>query len=85
MVPIFLPQREGQSDREYYGSLGCRYDEQGVREDVPVYMKRITGFTRLFAAIVVTQTRRGETNAHPQGLREGWNFLASFMNLGEFL
>lgn len=84
LLPIFLPQREGQSDREYYSSLGCRYDDQGVREDLSVYMKRITGFTRLYAAIVVTQTRRGETKVHPQGLKEAWNFMASFMNLGEF-
>ena len=83
LVPIFLPQREGQSDQEYYGSLGCRFDESGTREELSVYLKRITGFVRLYSAILVTQSRRGETTPHPQSLKEGWNFLTSFLNLGD--
>ncbi|XP_063695561.1 mRNA export factor Gle1 [Culicoides brevitarsis] len=79
-VPYFLPQVQGQSDEDYMKSLGYRYTN-GVVEKHDLYLKRMVGIARLYAAIWVTSHRRGETKPHPHDLSNGWRWLAEILNL----
>lgn len=82
LVPIFLPQQEGQSDADYYKSLGYLIIN-GVVEDQNRYLKRMSGVMRLYAAITTTRQRRGVNKPHPHGLQMAWRWLAAVMNIGE--
>lgn len=80
LVPFFLPQLEGQTQEDYLKSIGYRFTDN-VLEKQDQYLKRVTGFARLYAAVVVTNPRRGETAPHPHGLECGWRWLCNILNL----
>lgn len=78
LVPYYIPQKEGQSDEEYYRSLGYKYSS-GKVEQQPAYLKRMSGVVRLYAAIMISVPRRNQP--HPYGLTEAWRYLAALLNL----
>ncbi|XP_067010642.2 mRNA export factor GLE1 [Anabrus simplex] len=80
LVPIFLPQLEGQSDQDFYKSLGYLYSENGEVEKQDKFLKRMSGIMRLYAAILITPPRRGQTKPHPHGLKQGWRWIACMLN-----
>uniref|UniRef100_A0A336M362 mRNA export factor GLE1 n=1 Tax=Culicoides sonorensis TaxID=179676 RepID=A0A336M362_CULSO len=79
-VPYFLPKVQGQSDEDYMKSIGYRYTN-GVMEKHDLYLKRMSGIARLYAAIWITGSRRGETAPHPHNLQNGWEWLCEILNL----
>ncbi|KAL6426770.1 hypothetical protein ACFW04_009244 [Cataglyphis niger] len=80
-IPIFLPQQEGQSNEDYYKSLGCKYSEDGTVEKQDKFLKRMSGLMRLYASITVTKQRKGVTKVHPYGLQHAWRWLAAVFNI----
>nr|CAG4641731.1 EOG090X0755 [Eurycercus lamellatus] len=78
LVPYYIPQKDGQSNEDYYRSLGYKYSA-GKVELQPAYLKRMSGVVRLYAAIMIYPTRRGQP--HPYGLDQAWRFLAALLNL----
>ncbi|XP_046389622.1 mRNA export factor GLE1 [Ischnura elegans] len=82
LVPFYIPQREGQSDEEYYKALGYRYMDDGTVEKQDKFLKRMSGIMRLYAAIIVTkQMRQYQHNPHPHGVENGWRWMAATLNL----
>lgn len=79
-VPVFMPKREGQTNEEYYKSLGYKYSEDGSVEKQDKYLKRMSGLMRLYISITVTSQRRGITKTHPYGLQHTWRWLAAVLN-----
>lgn len=80
MVPYFIPQLEGQSERDYYQMLGYRYVDN-VLEKQDMFLKRMSGMARLYVAVLITKSRRGETAALPHGLENGWIWLTNVLNM----
>nr|SVE77034.1 EOG090X0755 [Daphnia lumholtzi] len=78
LVPYYLPQQEGQSNEDYYKSLGYRYSG-GKVEQQPTYLKRMSGVVRLYAAVLISLPRRNQP--HPHGLEHAWRYLAALLNL----
>lgn len=81
-VPVFLQQQDGQSNEDYYKSLGCKYSEDGTVEKQDKFLKRMSGLMRLYASITVTRQPRGVTKIHPHGLQHAWRWLAAVLNIG---
>ncbi|XP_063230135.1 mRNA export factor GLE1 [Bacillus rossius redtenbacheri] len=81
LVPMFPLQLESESDRDYYKKLGYNYSDGGEVESQENFLKRMSGITRLYAAVVATPVRRRQGKPHPHGLREGWRWLAALLNL----
>ncbi|KAF5292291.1 hypothetical protein FQA39_LY03325 [Lamprigera yunnana] len=79
LVPFYPPQSIGQSDKEYYLSLGYQYHDN-VIEKQDKFLKRMTGIMRLYSAIIIGKPKSGQ-NIHPYGITEGWRWLSSFLNL----
>lgn len=82
-VPVFLQQQEGQSNEDYYKSLGCKYSEDGTVEKQDKFLKRMSGLMRLYASITVTRQRKDVTKIHPHGLQHAWRWLAAVLNTGK--
>lgn len=80
-IPLFLQQQEGQSNEDYYKSLGCKYSEDGTVEKQDKFLKRMSGLMRLYASITVTRQRKGVTKSHPYGLEHAWRWLSAVMNI----
>ncbi|XP_046621898.1 mRNA export factor Gle1 isoform X1 [Neodiprion virginianus] len=81
LVPIFLPQQQGQSNEDYYKSLGYKYSEDGTVERQDKFLKRMSGLMRLYAALTVTRQRKLVTSSHPHGLQNAWRWLAAILNI----
>ncbi|RZF36558.1 hypothetical protein LSTR_LSTR010669 [Laodelphax striatellus] len=80
LIPALMPQLEGQSDEEYYKVLGYQYVD-GKVESQDKFLKRMSGFVRLYAALIITNPRYRGKSPHPLGLKEGWRWLAAILNL----
>lgn len=81
LVPMLLPQKEGQTDKEFYMSRGYTYNDEGVVEKQDKFLKRMSGIFRLRCAIWVAKTPKFINSPNPHGLRYAWQWLASFINL----
>ncbi|XP_026760773.2 mRNA export factor Gle1 [Galleria mellonella] len=81
LVPMYLPQKEGQTDKEFYLSRGYTYNEDGVVEKQDKFLKRISGIFQLQCAIWIAKTPRFLNTPNPYSLKYGWCWLASFVNL----
>nr|CAG4647938.1 EOG090X0755 [Moina brachiata]SVE93040.1 EOG090X0755 [Moina brachiata] len=79
LVPYYIAQNEGQTNEEYYKSLGYRYSAEGKVELQPAYLKRMSGIVRLYAAIIMYSPRNNQL--HPHGLSVAWHYLSSLLNL----
>ncbi|XP_026494342.2 mRNA export factor Gle1 [Vanessa tameamea] len=81
LVPMMLPQKEGQTDKEFYMSRGYTYNDEGVVEKQDKFLKRMSGIFRLHCAIWIAKTPKFMNASNPHSLRYGWQWLASFINL----
>ncbi|CAH0728542.1 unnamed protein product, partial [Brenthis ino] len=81
LVPMMLPQKEGQSDKEFYLSRGYTYNDDGVVEKQDKFLKRMSGIFRLHCAIWIAKTPKFINSSNPCSLCFGWKWLASFINL----
>ncbi|XP_073950245.1 gle1 RNA export mediator [Choristoneura fumiferana] len=81
LVPMFLPQKEGQTDKEFYLSRGYTYNDDGVVEKQDKFLKRMSGIFKLRCAIWIAKTPKFLNAPNPHGPRYGWQWLASFINL----
>ncbi|XP_045776324.1 mRNA export factor Gle1 [Maniola jurtina] len=81
IVPMLLPQKEGQTDKEFYMSRGYTYNDEGAVEKQDKFLKRMSGIFRLHCAIWIAKTPRFINASNPHGLRYAWKWLASFINL----
>ncbi|XP_055692848.1 mRNA export factor Gle1-like [Lutzomyia longipalpis] len=80
LVPYFIPQFEGQSTEEYYRALGYKTTND-TQEPQDMYLKRMSGIARLYAAIFITKPRMGETQSNPHCLKNGWMWLCNVLNM----
>ena len=70
-------------DAEYFKELGY-YISEGIIEDKTMFLKRMTGLTRLYAAITISRLPGQEAlnKDHPHGLGNLWRLIASTLNTG---
>ncbi|XP_062110478.1 mRNA export factor GLE1 [Humulus lupulus] len=73
---IVYTQSAFESKEAYCKTLGFREDE-GKVENVEDYLKRLESYMKLYGALVQTEIN-GFQNTH--GLREGWAWIARFLN-----
>uniref|UniRef100_A0A1B6CGR4 mRNA export factor GLE1 n=1 Tax=Clastoptera arizonana TaxID=38151 RepID=A0A1B6CGR4_9HEMI len=82
LIPAYKPQLEGQTNEDYYKSLGYRYEPDGQVEPHIMFLKRMTGIIRLYSAILITKLNQSHRNkTHPFGIQESWRLLAGVLNL----
>lgn len=79
LVPYHMSRQQGQSDQEYYSALGYNITEGGL-EQSDMFLKRISGIVRLYAAILQSPVPPGISSSHPHGLENGWMWLAKILN-----
>lgn len=76
LIPYNAARTNEETDEEYYKSLGYNYTN-GIVEKQEKYVKRMTGIIRLFAAIIVTETRSGNALS----ISQAWMIIAATVNL----
>uniref|UniRef100_A0A1B6HBG1 mRNA export factor GLE1 n=1 Tax=Homalodisca liturata TaxID=320908 RepID=A0A1B6HBG1_9HEMI len=84
LIPVFIPQVEGQSNEDYYKMLGYQYSDDGKVESQDKFLRRMSGIMRLYAAILVTplkQSHAQEGKKHPLSMQEAWRWLAATLNM----
>ncbi|XP_078039527.1 gle1 RNA export mediator [Augochlora pura] len=81
IVPVFLPEIEGQSNEDYYKLLGYKYAKDGTIEKHDKFLKRMSGLIRLYASITITSQRKGVNKTNPHGLQHAWRWLAAVLNI----
>lgn len=81
LVPMLLPQKEGQTDKEFYISRGYIYNEDGAVEKQDKFLKRMSGIFQLCCAIWIAKMPKFVNTSNPHGLCQGWKWLSSFINL----
>ncbi|GJQ80834.1 hypothetical protein Trydic_g9420 [Trypoxylus dichotomus] len=80
LVPIHMPKSMGQTNEDYYKSLGYQYTD-GVVEKHDKYLKRMTGIMRLYSAILISKPKKSQNGHNPHGLSQGWRWLTATLNL----
>ncbi|XP_017886479.1 nucleoporin GLE1 [Ceratina calcarata] len=80
-VPVFIPKMVGQSNEDYYKSMGYKYSEDGTVEKHDKYLKRMSGLMRLYASIIITHQRKRIAKSNPHGLQNAWRWLAAVLNI----
>lgn len=76
LIPYNSAKTTDESDEEHYKSLGYIYAD-GVVENQDKYVIRMTGIIRLFAAIIVTETKSGKA----LGIGQAWMIIATTVNI----
>ncbi|XP_022173587.1 nucleoporin GLE1-like [Myzus persicae] len=76
LIPYNAEKTNEETDEQYYKSLCYNYTN-GVVEKQDKYVKRMTGIIRLFAAIIVTESRSGKA----LGIGQAWMLIAATVNL----
>lgn len=81
LVPMYPLMLQGQSDEDYYKSLGYRYKDN-VIERQDKFLKRMSGTMRLYTAMIICRLKRNhQGKMHPFGIINGWQWIASILNL----
>ena len=70
------------TDAEYFKSLGY-YISEGIIEDKTMFLKRMTGLARFYAAITISRLpgQEAQTKNHPHGLAMLWRLIGEFVIL----
>lgn len=76
LIPYNAAKTDEETDEEYYKSLCYNYTN-GVVEKQDKYVKRMTGIVRLFAAIIVTESKSGKALS----ISQAWMLIAATVNL----
>jgi nucleoporin GLE1 len=65
-----------------YRLLGYRYNENGEVEKQDIFLKRMSGIMRLYAAVLITRPCRYQQNkSHPHGLSQAWRWVSCILNM----
>uniref|UniRef100_A0A6P4FBA1 mRNA export factor GLE1 n=1 Tax=Drosophila rhopaloa TaxID=1041015 RepID=A0A6P4FBA1_DRORH len=81
LVPYVIPQQQGQTPEQYLKSIGYRLSDKNELEKPDIYLKRQTGVARLYAAVIITQGRKGAGPEQCFELEEGWLWLSHMVNV----
>jgi nucleoporin GLE1 len=82
LVPIFMPQVEGQSTEDYKKSLGYHYNKSGEVETQEEFQRRMTGIIRLYAAVLISDPCGHQQNrSHPHGLSQAWRWMSCMLSM----
>jgi len=76
LIPYNAEKTNEETDEDYYKSLCYNYTN-GVVEKQDKYVKRMTGIVRLFAAIIVTESKSGKA----LGIGQAWMLIAATVKL----
>ncbi|GBO26096.1 Nucleoporin GLE1, partial [Araneus ventricosus] len=76
LVPFYPPRQEGMPDSDYLSILGYYIDDEKYK-----FLNRMSGYVRLYAAIIVAPLPANVKDAHPHGLAWGWKWLSRILNL----
>uniref|UniRef100_A0A2R5L934 mRNA export factor GLE1 n=1 Tax=Ornithodoros turicata TaxID=34597 RepID=A0A2R5L934_9ACAR len=79
--PALLPLYPSADSKENLELCGYKINEDGTVETDAKYQRRISGFVRLYAAIVQTKAPEFCKGSHPLGVNHGWKFLACTLNM----
>ncbi|XP_053138406.1 mRNA export factor GLE1 [Hemicordylus capensis] len=80
-VPFYPALKEGTPLEEYQRILGYQVIDSKV-EQQDIFLKRMSGMIRLYAAILQLQWPYGNRQgAHPHGLNHAWRWLAQMLNM----
>ena len=81
LVPYHPVQVSGQTDKQYYESLGYKYDGDTI-EKQDKYLKRMSGLARLYAALSVSHLpKTSASTSHPHPPARLWSWVSSVLNL----
>jgi len=81
LVPFHPQQSAGQTDQQYYISLGYKYEGETI-EKQDKYLKRMSGLSRLYAALSVSHLPKASTSTtHPHPPAKAFSWLCSVCNL----
>lgn len=80
-VPFYPAFKEGMALEDYQRMLGYQVTDSKVEQE-DIFLKRMSGMIRLYAAIIQLQWPYGNRQeAHPHGLNHGWRWLAQILNM----
>lgn len=80
IIPWYVPKMDGQSEVEYNKLRGYTYIDDDTVEPQDIYLKRMSGLIRTYAAIIQSPLPPGVTK-HPHGIAHGWKWLTRMLNL----
>ncbi|KFM81001.1 Nucleoporin GLE1, partial [Stegodyphus mimosarum] len=81
LVPYYPPREKDQSDKDYYKKLGYRFDRDGNMEEKYKFLNRMSGYMRLYAAIIQSPLPPNSKSSHPHGIEWGWKWLSRTLNM----
>lgn len=79
LVPYVIPQQAGQTPEQYLKTMGYRLSDQNELEKPDMFLKRQTGISRLYAAVIITPGRKADGAVQCFGLEEAWRWLTHIM------
>ncbi|XP_034111762.1 mRNA export factor Gle1 [Drosophila albomicans] len=75
LVPYVIPQQPDQTPEQYLKTMGYRLSDNNELEKPDMFLKRQTGIARLYAAVIMTPSRKIDGPAQCFGLDEAWRWL----------
>lgn len=62
--------------------LGYHFDKEGKMEEKYKFLNRMSGFMRLYAAVILSPVPPSSTEySHPHGIAHGWSWLSRILNM----
>ncbi|XP_061408077.1 mRNA export factor GLE1-like isoform X1 [Lethenteron reissneri] len=81
LAPFFPRPTPGQSQEDAFRILGHRF-EDGTLEDEDLFLQRMSGMARLYAAIVSAPVSPSSGDkSHPHGVSHGWSWLTRVLDM----
>lgn len=83
LVPFHKHKTPDEDSVAYYQSVGYQLTNEGSLEKQDLYVKRMSGIGRLYAAITSSALPKDQLGKidHPHGIGHAWCWLSSEMNL----
>uniref|UniRef100_T1ITX7 mRNA export factor GLE1 n=1 Tax=Strigamia maritima TaxID=126957 RepID=T1ITX7_STRMM len=79
-VPYYVAREENQTQEDYNKAQGYM-DKDGVMENKQAFLKRMSGYIRLYASVICSPMPRAFNKPHPYSLDNGWKWLIRVLNL----
>ena len=82
IVPYYFRKQKNEDSKKYYERCGYIYNTEGKIEEQNMFVKRMCGVARLYAAYCVSRLPQSQADKPlPHGLGNIWKWLTSTMNL----
>lgn len=82
LAPIYFPKTDKITTVEYCKLVGYDVNSEGKVEDEDKYMNKLSGYVRLYAAIIQMEMPPNLAGrGHPHGLEHGWAWFTRILNL----